>query len=426
MQDLNAAFLALKAIILHHRPYQEALARTFAHEKLANSDKASLKRLLHYTLSHYQTLTFESLDLFADYRPNSDETFLNVLSLAGIRSDKDFSKSFAKAYQETFKALSCAGDPLRNSKMLLKSASKPYVIPDKAKEIPLLFNSLVLETPEFYLKELSEEYSPEKAAKILLSLHAHPTFFLAADPRKGKEDAFKDDPRFLATAFQNGSYLYQVRDNRVLASLPEIKDNVLYPIDALLAQALSEIVLPKVTPKILITSAKYPSSGIALSAKTASRYGSLVLSSIEDPLSYRLAMDAMTRYGLASYTPSPVKTELLKTYYDYDSFDFVLNEAQDTEIGRARKDPGLLPSLTEKLIQASAKRLLNDLLESSEFVKKDGDLLFVSHSLLKNETSEIPARFLALRKNFRLLKEVRILPDEMNRDGGYYALLRRA
>jgi hypothetical protein len=423
MQDFTTSVLCLKSVLSEHRSYHDVLSRALTHEKLSLGGKDALRKTLWCALRHYQTLSFEAMNLFAEDENSSDERYLTLVALTQFRYLKGKNPEVFEAYRATFAELSLQGDAAKRFAIISKAAQKPFVIPESLKSAPSLYNSLSLEIPEFLWKKLSEFYGPAQAASIALSLHFPPTFFVAPDAT-ARTEVFSAKT-YIPVQVKDQYPLYRLQGIANPFGLPEIQDHRLCFVPYVFAAAVNAVPLPQNSPRLLITGNISSDPCSYLARRIHDCYDPEVMALFEDSLRFRLASDAKERLSLDDLTLQNEPLPLLKTYVAFDSFDVVFCFGKDSGIGMARKVPSVLPSLTEKEIVSSGKKTLAGLLETSEFVKKEGTLVFVSGSLLKEETRDIVARFLTLRKNFTLAQDLLLLPFENNSDGGYFAVLKR-
>ncbi len=136
-------------------------------------------------------------------------------------------------------------------------------------------------------------------------------------------------------------------------------------------------------------------------------------------------MDCIRHFQLKKSKAIESNLSLLKTYVQIEHFDLVVCLGKDTRIALSRRDPSILPSLKEDAFLKAEKRQVSDLLENALFVKEGGTLLFINHSLVKQETYDVVNRFLEKRKDFMLIKKEILFPGQMDADGGFYCVLRR-
>ena len=423
MEDLIPAYLAVKQIISERKPYAYTIFKVLQTEKVAPSSAKRIRVVVYGVLNNYNKLCFESLNIFDEYKKDSDESFLNIVTIYEIRTFPEDEEEILTSYINSFEALRLLGDAKTNSNKIKEALKTPFKIPDEVKELPFSYNALTLEMPEFLLKIMFKELGGDKAIELSLALHKKPFNFYQANLYKTNSDFLINDKRFESTKLVDGTILYKYLSTDHTPK--EVKEALLYRLDYSLAFPYSIIELPQVSPKILMAASNHPDTGAFFAMKTKDLFESEIISCFANPLVYRLAVDEKNKNNLTSLTPVLTPVNLIKTYYDYDSFDLVCYEGDDSGIGLSRRHPGALPSLTLKRMQSSFKKQVNDLLEASEFVKNNGYLLLTNNAITDLEGADVTAEFLKMKKNFSLVKEAYIYPMEMNSDSGYYAILRR-
>lgn len=421
MSDFTTELLTLEEILIQHKSFKEAYFHAKMNEKLSDVGCRILKERVLGVLRHYQSLSFECLNLFSKHEKNSEEFLLNLLTLFVLRYEGDTDKNqVVSAYQETIQRLRLAMNASEEKKILLKASELPFAVPEEIKASPFLYNSLRLEVPEFFLRTLSQDFKGELALKIALSLHGKCSRYFM---KKNSEDSKAlDEELFQKTYLSPEHILYKA--TKPVSAL-QVKENGLIPVSYLEACALEKVSLPSVAPNVLICSTKNPSLYLMLSMMTLNSYDGKVIPAFDSSVSYRFSMDLMKKQGISNVYPLLSKSHLLKTYLSYDEFDLVVSCSNDSRTGMSRRNIEILPSLTQKDLEKKTSRQKNELKDASFFVKEGGELLFVSYALDKKETTELIAEFLKENPRFTLVDQAFLFPFETEQEGGYYALLRR-
>lgn len=421
MADFIPELLTLKEIIFEKKSFTDACFRARVNEKLSTEGSKVLKERVLGVLRHYQCLSFESLNILPQYSRGSDELLLNAITLYVLRFEKGHLPNDVSAlYHDTFLRMRFIGDVRENFRIMEEASHEAFKIPEECKSAPTIYNSLLLETPEFLLKRFSSEYGGEKALKLALSLHGRvANYFLCKD---NEEEKPINDDRFLNIPLSNDIILYKA----VKSVTPsQAKEASLYPVSYLDVLAMSKLDIPSITPSILINGCYDGSCFLPYAFKTKPYYQSKIVPVFSDPIFYRLSMDLKKRYALDHVSPLLSESHLIKTYIGYDEFDIVVSYGKDSKVGLARKRPEILPSLNEKSFSALGKIELSELVDSSLFVKKEGVLLFICNALDKEEGVSVVKKFLASNKNFSLVSQSYVFPSESESEGGYYAIMRK-
>ena len=421
MADYIPELYALISILSEQKTYGEALFKVNQEEQLSQAGKKKFSENVLGVLRHYFCLSFECLDLLP-YAKDSEEHILSLIPLFELRYHKDSNVDEIYAcYHDAFMKERLMGDVKHNFKILLEATKKPFKIPDEVKSSPYLYNSLVLEIPDFFLKRLSKDYSAQNALNIASYLHKKSYNFFAPALTCNQEELLSNDA-FENVSLDDGSILYSTNKP---VSIKEVRNKGLYPLGYLEALAYSKLPVPSLQPKILLTGLESGYQLLPLCLKTLDTFESKVDAIYQDALSYRGAVDVMKKYQLKNAHIINTKLSLIKTYVKDHYYDVVVSFGRDCKLGLARRMPSVLPCLREQDFLKSKKRQLEDLLEMSTFVKEGGHLLFINHALDKEESNEVISSFLSLRKDFTVVMKEMVFPNIMDCDAGFYAILKR-
>jgi 16S rRNA (cytosine967-C5)-methyltransferase len=101
-----------------------------------------------------------------------------------------------------------------------------------------------------------------------------------------------------------------------------------------------------------------------------------------------------------------------------EPFDAVLLDAPCSATGTFRRHPEVLLRASERIITESAELQGRLLLAAAEWVRPGGSLVYAVCSLEPAEGEERVAAFLASRSNFSLAQQRRVLPGELEEQGG--------
>ncbi len=109
-----------------------------------------------------------------------------------------------------------------------------------------------------------------------------------------------------------------------------------------------------------------------------------------------------------------------------DSADRLLLDVPCSGLGVLRRNPDTKWKLNQEFIE-SIKKTQQQILESySSIIKKDGQLVYSTCSILPSENSAQVKQFLAAKpEEFVLQQEKKVFPSESGFDGFYIAKLKR-
>ncbi len=421
MSDYVPELNALSLILLENKNYHQAIFKANMEEKLSQIGKRKMQENVQGVLRHYFRLSFECLDLFNDSK-DSQEHILLLIALYELRYHPSKSRDEIKAaYSDAFKKMRLLGDYEKNVTTLLAASQKPFVFSEEVKKAPYLYNSLLLEAPEFLLRKLTQDFTPQRSLDVLSNLKRKPTYFFALS-NKGVQEEILTNEKFQSVVLENRKILFKTESPLPLKDAKKLN---LYPVDFLLMLAFSRISLPSLTPKVLFTGFDDGFSFLPIGFQVEEFYQGELTVAYEHPTSYRAGVDCIRHFQLKKSKAIESNLSLLKTYVQIEHFDLVTCLGKDTRIALSRRDPSILPSLKEDAFLKSEKRQASDLLENALFVKEGGILLFINHSLVKQETYDVVNRFLEKRKDFMLIKKEILFPGQMDADGGFYCVLRR-
>lgn len=418
MVDFIPELLTLEAVLFERKSFQDAYFQAVINEKLSTSRKNELKERIIGVFRHFQSLSFESLDLFSNYNKDSDEHILSIIALYVLRYEKRTSyDDFSLSYKETFLRLRLSGDYQNNITIIHEACLKPFAVKDEVKSSPCVYNSLVLEVPDFLLKKLTKDFSGKKAFDIALSLRGKLAFYY-----QNLSDKKIEDERLIKLPYINAE-IY--KSNKVLPS-SQLKSMSLSPI-SYLSSYLFELIPLKmnINTKILLNGCSDNGQFIYWSKRFSSIFNTEIVPVYYDTLLYRNALDYLKHNPKKGVSPLLTESKLIKTYLPYDENDLVICNAMDSKVGLARRKSEILPSLREKDFPIFVKRCYEQLVDSSLFVKKGGYLGFISYSFDKDETISLINKFLNAFSSFELVKEEYLLASDNSQEGGYIALLRR-
>lgn len=404
-------------VINQHKPYRQVLFNTYQSEKFSLSDEKDFADAFLGVLRNYFLLNFAIADSLSDYKEKTREAFLLMISLYLLRFKKADKEAVYQSYEEAKILLRLAVDEADFNEVYNLSIS-PKLLKEEVKKSPYLYNSLNLNIPEFLLISLVKDFGTELAPKVALSLKERGgSFYLPF-----KEDEI-DSPLFSKIRLNDTEYIYKASDRK------KVKDAIkagldAFPLDYSLAYFLGKADEFSLGMKALLFNQTTPFLSLYLEKKLSSYVGQVV-SIFPHLSSYRLALDMKKKYPCDNLEAIFTKTELVKTYEAYDSFQLVLYRGMTPFLGVRDLAFSLLPSFSEKDLVASSNKQLVGLLEACEFVKKDGLLLFYNSSLTSIDSKKVTTQFLKEKNNFAVLKEGFLLPFEHDSDGGYYCLMRR-
>ncbi len=417
MNDLVPELLTLKSILIQHKSFHESCFILKHNERVSLPRLERVKNRIYSILRHKETLSFECQNLFPQYERDADESLLSLLTLSILRKEHPEEETMKEAYLSTFETMRMLGDAKKNYSVLYTASLKPFVIPDELKKSPSLYNSLLLEIPDFILSELYRDYSSSDSLSICKVLKSKPMYYYKSiDNTAPKEGEYKE------IELADGSKLFETK---TAYTSQAAKENHIYPVRYVESLALSRLGFNSLSTKILMLGLKEVNSYIPFAYRLKDCYEKQLVEVEEDSVRYRYSVSLSFQHHFDYVKPLCSSLSLLKTYLPYETFDIVVSSVKDSNVGYARKKMEILPSLEKKTFLSHIDEEKKDLKEASKYVRKGGNLVFVSYSLFRKETKDVISDFLMKNKDYVLEEENMVLSDQSDSDLGYYAILRR-
>ncbi len=136
-------------------------------------------------------------------------------------------------------------------------------------------------------------------------------------------------------------------------------------------------------------------------------------------------MKNITRLGLSEYVKLSIVDATKGVKELNDTADYVLVDAPCTALGTIRRNPDIKYNRIESDIRKNAKTQRIILKRASQYVRKDGILIYSTCTITKEENQDQVARFLNKNKEFELLLERQLFSCDDGTDGFYFAVMQR-
>ena len=401
----------LKEIIQNKTPFLNAINLVSTSYSLNEKEKQQLKKELSSILKNYQKLFYEATFLFPTYSYISDEILLVIITIKFLR-DKEDIKKVQSNYNSAITTYRLSLDAKDKFEEIVSRAKLPFVLEDRVKDDSILYNSIMLELPKFFLEKLLLEYSFKDILLISKKLQNNSPFYFL------KNKDYLEKKIDLESKEINNIVYYQT--NNFANAKDYLKKNIIYPITKVELELISKINILNVMPNILITG----ENTHAITNFFDSTYSHLKpkimkVNSIENSIE-------LEKIKLKHTTNLTSTFELLKTYLVNYSYDFVIYKGNDIKIGKASIYPNILPVLSESDFKESFENQLNNLTTISMFVNKNGLLLFYNYSLTKEENTNVVNSFLSNNIEFSLVEKESIISEETDFIGCFFILKRNA
>ena len=401
----------LKEIIQNKTLFLNAINIVSTSYSLNEKEKQQLKKELSSILKNYQKLFYEATFLFPTYSYISDEILLVIITIKFLRDKEDIKKVHSN-YNSAITTYRLSLDVKDKFEEIVSRAKLPFVLEDRVKDDSILYNSIILELPKFFLEKLLLEYSFKDILLISKKLQNNSPFYFL------KNKDYLEKKIDLESKEINNIVYYQT--NNFANAKDYLKKNIIYPITKVELELVSKINILNVMPNILITG----ENTHAITNFFDSTYSHLKPKIMKVN---RIENSTELEKIKLNHTTNLTSTfELLKTYLVNYSYDFVIYKGNDIKIGKVSIYPNILPVLSESDFKESFETQLNNLTTISMFVNKNGFLLFYNYSLTKEENTNVVNSFLSNNSEFSLVEKESIISEETDYIGCFFILKRNA
>ena len=415
--------ILLKELILKKDSFSLTIKNSFKNRILNQNDKKFLILDLKRILRNYQKLSYEELNIFTDYKRNSDEFFFNVVFIFHLRIQDTDKEELKKLYIRRFEYTFDENKKEDNFNKLVASTSIPFKIDEEVKEIPLLYRSLILEIPSFLLNEFDSMFPKKEIKPLINSFYNKTANFYRIKHESKKRDLILKDTDFEKINVFNHLILKTNKSEKEIEL--KYKDELIKT-EYGLELATGNIKLPVIQPTVLLSDLTPNYLVYRMYDRLLSYQIPILDKCFNDEIVYNKAVEIKKTKKLDFYRPILTKNSSLNTNLQEKSYDLVLYFSSCTAISTNNKEYNILPSLSEADLKMSAHRILEELLSLSTFVKKDKYLLYYSTSITKEESEDIKNLFLKKKeKEFEAVIGRYVLPSEMDSSSCYFYVFRR-
>lgn len=406
---------SLKEILQSKKHFSYALSETSKFYSLNDKEKEELKSSVVSILKNYQKLSYEASYLFPLLLSDCDELLLTMITIKFIRDNNDLKKVHS-AFISSCSSFRLSPDIQNSFDKIEAKAKKNFFIEERVKYDPVLYNSLQLELPSFFLKKLQNEYTKDQILFLAKKLHRCELFYFL--PNLHKKD-YKSSLKQINIAGIDTYYSSSNKEAKL-----DIEKGNLYPISNVELRAYSSLTKLNYMPNILIAGIRKTFSGYYFDI-ALDKLNPKITCVVDNSNVLNTSNEIAKIYNLKHTTFIPSSFKLLKTYLASNSFDLTIYKGSCLHIGLSSIHPSILPSLSELDFEISSEKQLNEMITISDFVNKNGYLLFMNYSITKDENINIVKSFLNRKKDFELVIDERVVLIEDEPFIGYYALLKK-
>lgn len=436
MKDRTPVLYTLKKIMQDKIPFQVAIGKTEQFYNLSKEDKKKLAAVVIGVLKHEYLLRLELKTKFPQYASNDDETLLLCIALFEMRRVKgEYERtSIMNEVFETIKIRGMKFNP-EDMKLFIEESKSDFKVPDKYKDNPFEYDSLIFNVNPWIIKNYFDEYGPDKALNLLKSNLSNPSLYLCVNTSKASINDYENDGRFeviptINTSFVNGGSLLS-KEQTSAANIEDVIEGKLFVQDLSYAKALDALPLMQYYHAIHI-GGKTGTTASSLAIRLASLDGSVSAPYYEDKQLAR-AKGLFRRLGLTNINAYQSELKMIKTVEEYDKYDIAVVTPSSTHTGQMRRRPDVNALFSIDQLRGLSKSQYETLVEASYFPRVGGLIEYIVPSIIRSEGKAVVDLFLKDKTNvnqYKLVTEKTIFPskDENNQyesDGLYYAILMR-
>lgn len=374
----------LEKLFLRPTPLHDVFCILFREYILQEKEKKTLILDTRRILRNFQKLSFEVKDLSLSCSSSFEAFFLNVVTLFQLRKGEIPSSQLREFYFRKFSGSFSLSVKEKNFSALSRASSSPFAIPEKVREFEDVYLSLLLEVPRFLIRDYGSFLSVSERKDILSSYWHKPVdFYLPSRKKEG---------------------LVRLEDGFLLSTKKEENDiRTFYPFEI----ALSSLSLPRLQPKVLLSSSCPDYAFFSLSSRLSS------------------SLPVLDKARGLEDDPASLDEKSLVCRFSPRDYDLVLLMGKDNRLSY-NESQFLLPRLTEERLSSSKQSVLSSLRSYCGFVKKGGYLVYVSESVSSYETLLVRnAFFEEHEKEFESVRSRFSLPSEVGSRAGYFMIFRR-
>ncbi|WP_083792155.1 16S rRNA (cytosine(967)-C(5))-methyltransferase RsmB [Caldicellulosiruptor owensensis] len=427
MNTREAAFLTLFEVEKKKFSGMDSLMEKF-HQKLKNEkDRALFVELVHGVL-RYKNLIDYYIN-FVTKKGVKDKRILNILRVATYEllflekipeyATVNEACEVASKISPHLKAFVNA--ILRN---IIRNKNQIEESLERIKEIDLKsYISIKLSYPKFLIDYLEESYGFEKALKILEFLNTRPPVGIKINTKKTNVDILVQELRKSGVEYEvnshNSEIIYILKGN--------IKDTQLYKQGYFYFQDLASSLVVGLNKEDFKKAKKVLDLCAAPGGKTFNCAevidGFVVACDINDH-KLDVLRENILRLGFDNIIVAKSDAEIFNPDFA-GRFDIVIADLPCTGFGAIRKKPDIKWNKSYQDIENLHELQVRILDNAASYLKRGGLLFYSTCTLGRKENEETVLKFLDKHKDFSLVSQITIFPDEFKCDGFFISKLRK-
>ncbi|ADQ04426.1 sun protein [Caldicellulosiruptor owensensis OL] len=295
---------------------------------------------------------------------------------------------------------------------------------ERIKEIDLKsYISIKLSYPKFLIDYLEESYGFEKALKILEFLNTRPPVGIKINTKKTNVDILVQELRKSGVEYEvnshNSEIIYILKGN--------IKDTQLYKQGYFYFQDLASSLVVGLNKEDFKKAKKVLDLCAAPGGKTFNCAevidGFVVACDINDH-KLDVLRENILRLGFDNIIVAKSDAEIFNPDFA-GRFDIVIADLPCTGFGAIRKKPDIKWNKSYQDIENLHELQVRILDNAASYLKRGGLLFYSTCTLGRKENEETVLKFLDKHKDFSLVSQITIFPDEFKCDGFFISKLRK-
>lgn len=317
-------------------------------------------------------------------------------------NEKEY-KKIVELYIEIYVERSADKEILDKKKELEKQPEVKYSMPD------WLYNRLKIELGEKTDDTLAELH---KQARLIIRANT-----LKITPQKLKQELRKEE--ILAEIIENDALLIKERVNLFIT---EAFKKGYFEVQDFSSQLVAEVINPKPSDYVIDACAGAGGKSLHLSAKMQNK-GKILCLDLEERKLNELTIRAR-RDGCSNIEVRPIKNN--KTIKRLkDRADILLLDVPCSGLGVMKRNPDTKWKISKERIDELREIQKNILQNYEKMLKSGGTLVYSTCSILPSENEQQVEEFLKNNKNYELIEQQIILPQDRGFDGFFIAKIKK-
>lgn len=282
--------------------------------------------------------------------------------------------------------------------------------------------------PEWIVKKLIKQYGISKTEEICINSNLKPTITIRVNSLKNTIEQLKqklDERNILWENAQTPNFLH-LKNIKNVSNIDLFKEGF-FTVQDEGAGKIALILNPK-QEEIILDACSAPGGKTTHLAELIENKGKILAWDIHEHR-VNLVKESAKRLGISIIEANVKDSSKYDAKYE-NKFDKILLDVPCMGLGVCKRKPDIKWQKTEKEIKEITKIQENILQICSKYLKKGGELVYSTCSILKEENEDIIERFLEIEKSgtkegFELICKTIILPNSQT-DGFFICKIRKS